>query len=48
VKKRQTFVASVQRWYPKRRTKTRAAGGRPSVKTFYCLFGEKFLPPWYV
>jgi hypothetical protein len=19
--------------------------GRPSVKTFYCLFGEKFLPP---
>jgi hypothetical protein len=28
VKKRQTFVASVQRWYPKRRTKTRAAGGK--------------------
>jgi hypothetical protein len=28
VKKRQTFVASVQRWYPTRRTKTRAVGGK--------------------
>jgi hypothetical protein len=28
VKKQQTFVASVQRWYPKTNTKTRAAGGK--------------------
>jgi hypothetical protein len=28
VRKRQTFVASVQRWYPKKRTKTKAAGGK--------------------
>jgi hypothetical protein len=28
VKKRQTFVASVQRWYPKNRTKTKATGGK--------------------
>jgi hypothetical protein len=28
VRKRQIFVASVQRWYPKTSTKTRAAGGK--------------------
>jgi hypothetical protein len=28
VKKQQTFVASVQRWYQKKSTKTKAAGGK--------------------
>jgi hypothetical protein len=28
VKKQQTFVASVPRWYQKKRIKTKAAGGK--------------------
>jgi hypothetical protein len=49
VKKRQTFVVSVPRWSLKKKTKSRATGGKvPPWKLLWILTGRGFCLPWLV
>jgi hypothetical protein len=46
VKKRQTFAAFVQRWFPKKKARSEASGGKdPPFKLLFNTYREGFLPP---
>jgi hypothetical protein len=46
VKKRQTFAAFVQSWYPKKKARSEASGGKdPLLKLLFNVYREGFLPP---
>jgi hypothetical protein len=46
VRKWQIFAAFVQRWCPKKKTRSDASGGKdPPLKTFVDVYREGFLPP---
>jgi hypothetical protein len=49
VRKRQIFVASAPRWFPRKKNKSEAAGGLgPPYRTFVKeLIGSSFYLPWY-
>jgi hypothetical protein len=49
VRKRQIFVASAPRWFPRKKNKSEAAGGLgPPYRTFVKeLIGRSFCLPWY-
>jgi hypothetical protein len=46
VRKRQTFAAFVQRWCPKKKTRSESSGGKdPPLKLLFDVYREGFLPP---
>ena len=46
MKKQQTFAAFVQRWYPKKKARSEASGGKdPPLKLLFNVYREGFLPP---